>query len=402
MKTKTVDVAEPLFKKFRMKDLNPAEYNPRVISDEALEGLTVSLMMFGCVEPIIVNVRDDRNVIVGGHQRYKVIMKMYGGDCVRTCVVVDLSVSEEKTLNVALNNPHTQGGFIDNLSAYIEQLRLEIPEQDYLDLQIDKLRGEIEAVEGLTDPDDVPEPPKVAVTKLGDLYLLGAHRLLCGDSTKPDEVERLMDKVKADMVFCDPPWNVNYGAVEKGNAQGYKPRTILNDYMGTDDFREFMESAFARMNEASVPGAMTYVVMSAQEWGNMMLAMAINNYHWSSTIIWNKDRLVLSRKDYHTKYEPLWYGWKDGEARVCPLDDRKQSDVWDIPRPSSSELHPTTKPVELVERALLNSSRPGNTILDLFLGSGTTMIACEKTGRKCYGMELDPIYCVRLMYRIAA
>ena len=188
--------------------------------------------------------------------------------------MVDLSVSEEKTLNVTLNNPHIQGDFIDNLSAYIEQLRQEIPEEDYLDLQIDKLRGEIEAVEGLTDPDDVPEPPKVAVTKPGDLYLLGKHRLLCGDSTKADEVQRLMVTARADMVFTDPPWNVNYGAVEKGNAQGYKPRTILNDYMGTDEFRSFMESAFARMNEASVPGAMTYVVMSAQEWGNMMLALA--------------------------------------------------------------------------------------------------------------------------------
>jgi DNA modification methylase len=130
----------------------------------------------------------------------------------------------------------------------------------------------------------IPEQPKVAVTKPGDLYLLGRHRLLCGDSTKADEVNRLTGSALADMVFTDPPWNVNYGAVEKGNAQGYKPRTILNDYMGTDEFRSFMESAFARMNEASVPGAMTYVVMSAQEWGNMMLALAMNDYHWSSTI----------------------------------------------------------------------------------------------------------------------
>lgn len=173
MKAKTTDLTEPLFKKIRLKDMKPAEYNPRVISDEALEGLTKSLTRFGCVEPIIVNVRDDRNVIVGGHQRHKGLMKLHGGDYECTCVVVDLSVSEEKTLNVALNNPHIQGDFIDNLSAYIEQLRLEIPEEDYLDLQIDKLRGEIDSVEGLTDPDAVPEPPKVAVTKPGDLYLLG-------------------------------------------------------------------------------------------------------------------------------------------------------------------------------------------------------------------------------------
>jgi ParB-like chromosome segregation protein Spo0J len=165
--------SNPTSKKFKLCQLNPAAYNPRTISEEALSGLCRSLEKWGCVEPIIVNIRDDRNVIVGGHQRHKGLMKLHGGDYECTCVVVDLSVSEEKTLNVALNNPHIQGDFIDNLSAYIEQLRLEIPEQDYLDLQIDKLRGEIEAVEGLTDPDAVPEPPKVAVTKPGDLYLLG-------------------------------------------------------------------------------------------------------------------------------------------------------------------------------------------------------------------------------------
>lgn len=225
------------------------------------------------------------------------------------------------------------------------------------------------------------------------------HRLLCGDSTKSEDVQRLMDGQLADLVWTDPPWNVNYGAVEKDNAQGYKPRTILNDFMGTEDFKAFMMSVFSCMNAASKEGCMTYVVMSGQEWGNLMLTLAANDYHWSSTIIWNKDRLVLSRKDYHTKYEPLWYGWKEGQSRVCPLEDRKQSDVWDIPRPSTSELHPTTKPVELVERAILNSSRRGNTVLDLFVGSGTTLIACEKTGRICYGMELDPIYCDVIVQR---
>lgn len=137
---------------------------------------------------------------------------------------------------------------------------------------------------------------------------------------------------------------------------------------------------------------MTYVVMSAQEWGNMMLTLAQNNYHWSSTIIWNKDSLVLSRKDYHTKYEPIWYGWKEG-TRLCPLEDRKQSDVWDIPRPKKSEEHPTMKPVELVARAISNSSKRNNIIIDLFGGSGTTLIASEQTGRKCRMMELDPKYC---------
>jgi len=146
------------------------------------------------------------------------------------------------------------------------------------------------------------------------------------------------------------------------------------------------------MSAYSKPGAITYVVMSAQEWGNMMLTLAMNGYHWSSTIIWNKDHLVLSRKDYHTKYEPIWYGWRDGAPRVHPVKDRKQSDVWDIDRPVKSELHPTMKPVELVARAITNSSSNGDIVLDLFGGSGSTLVAAEQTGRTCYMMELDPKY----------
>ena len=219
-----------------------------------------------------------------------------------------------------------------------------------------------------------------------------SHRLMCGDSTKEEDVTKLMDGVKADMVFTDPPWNVNYGAMEEGNPQGYKPRTRLNDFMGTEDFKDFMLKSLNCMNKASKEGCMTYVVMSAQEWGNMMLTLAENEYHWSSTIIWNKDHLVLSRKDYHTKYEPIWYGWKEGSARLCPLEDRKQSDVWDFDRPTKSEEHPTMKPIALVAQAINNSSKKGNIILDLFGGSGTTLIASEQTNRKCRMMELDPHY----------
>lgn len=161
--------------------------------------------------------------------------------------------------------------------------------------------------------------------------------------------------------------------------------------MPTEEFKHFMESAFLCMNNASKEGAMTYVVMSAQEWGNLMLALAENDYHWSSTIIWAKDQLVLSRKDYHTQYEPIWYGWKNG-SRLHPLKDRKQSDVWEIARPKRSDEHPTMKPVELVARALANSSNVGDVVLDLFGGSGTTLIAAEQLERVCYMCELDPHY----------
>ena len=179
---------------------------------------------------------------------------------------------------------------------------------------------------------------------------------------------------------------------------GYKPRTIKNDFMGTDEFKEFMYNAFKSMNSASKEGAMTYVVMSAKEWGNMMLTLAQNDYYWSSTIIWNKDRLVLSRKDYHTKYEPIWYGWKEG-SRLCPLKDRKQSDVWDFDRPSKSDEHPTMKPIPLVAKAIKNSSKKNNVVLDLFGGSRSTLIACEQLNRKCYMAELDEHYCDVILQR---
>lgn len=174
----------------------------------------------------------------------------------------------------------------------------------------------------------------------------------------------------------------------------------MNDKMETGDFKDFMSSAFKMMSTFSKKGCPTYVVMSAQEWGNLMLALFDNGYHWSSTIIWNKDHLVMSRKDYHTKYEPIWYGWLDGAPRLCPLKDRKQSDVWDVKRPTKSELHPTTKPIELVSIALENSSRKNDLILELFTGSGSTMVAGHQLKRKVYGMELDPKYCAVILERM--
>jgi DNA modification methylase len=237
--------------------------------------------------------------------------------------------------------------------------------------------------------DEIEEP----TTKRGQIFQLGKHRLMCGDSTSQEEVSLLVGEGEIEMVFTDPPWNVNYGAVKEGNAQGYKPRTIKNDKMSTSDFKEFMDSAFACMNHVMIPGGMVYVVMSAQEWGNVMQSLFEQDFHWSSTIIWNKDRLVLSRKDYHTKYEPLWYGWKNGAPRISPLEDRKQSDVWDFERPHRSDDHPTMKPIPLVAQAITNSSKAGDRVLDLFGGSGTTLLASEMTDRECFMMELDEKYC---------
>ncbi len=241
---------------------------------------------------------------------------------------------------------------------------------------------------GLTDPDEVPDLPEEPVSKPGDLWLLGEHRVLCGDSTSAADVERLLGGALCELVWTDPPWNVAYG---ESNHPTWRQRTIENDNLG-DAFPAFVADFCALIATAVKPGAPIYMAMSAQEWPVIHAALSLAGFHWSSTIIWVKDHAVLSRKDYHTRYEPLWYGWREGAARLAPLKDRKQNDVWEINRPTRSEEHPTMKPVELVARSLDNSSRAGNRVFDPFLGSGTTLIAAEMTGRVCCGLEIDPRY----------
>lgn len=388
--------------KVRLNDLLYADYNPRKelkAGDTEYEKIKSSLLEFGYVAPVIVNqygCEEGKYKIVGGHQRSTVLRDL--GFTEIECVVIDVDENQEKALNIALNK--ITGEWDDEkLSKLLDELRLEEYnieltgfDWDEAEALFDEYASEDSVEDDNPDDDFEIELPEEPISQLGDIWILGKHRLLCGDSTKEDEVMKLMGDDRADMVFTDPPWNVNYGAVDMNNAMGYKPRTILNDFMGTEDFKQFMYEAFNCMNLASKDGAMTYVVMSAQEWGNMMLTLAQNDYHWSSTVIWAKDRHVMSRKDYHTRYEPIWYGWKEGEARLHPLKDRKQNDVWDIPRPKKSELHPTCKPVDLVIKALKNSSSINDIVLDLFGGSGTTLVAAEETGRVCRMNELDPKY----------
>lgn len=371
-----------------LEDLREYENNPRN-NDGAVQAVADSIKEFGFKVPIVV---DRDNVIVAGHTRLKAA-RLLGLETVPCIIADDLTPEQVKAFRLADNKTGELAEW--DFSA----LEIELAELSEMALDFDMSDFGFELAADMIDPqeiieDEVPEADEEnePVTKLGDVWQLGTHRLMCGDSTDESAVSQLMNGNKVDMVFTDPPWNVNYGDCEKDNPQGYKPRKILNDFMGTEEFKEFMLKAFASMNFASKDGAMTYVVMSAQEWGNMMLSLAANNYHWSSTIIWNKDSLVLSRKDYHTKYEPIWYGWKEG-SRLCPLEDRKQSDVWDIPRPKRSEEHPTMKPIELVAKAINNSSHRGDMVLDLFGGSGSTLIACEQQGRRCFTMELDPKYC---------
>ena len=363
----------------KLEELKEYGNNPR-LNDEAVDYVAKSIEEFGFKVPIII---DKDNVIVAGHTRKKAAAKL-GLKEVPVIVADDLNADQVKAFRLADNKVAEYSEWdMDLLMIELNDIEFEMEDFGF---------DEPEVIEEAEEDDfevEVPEEPK---SKLGQIYQLGKHRLMCGDSTKRDDVAELMNEEKADMVFTDPPWNVNYGAVKEGNAMGYKPRTIMNDFMGEEDFKNFMDGAFASMNFASKEGCTTYVVMSAQEWGNMMLTLAGNDYHWSSTIIWNKNSLVLSRKDYHTKYEPIWYGWKSGGSRLHPINDRKQSDVWDIDRPKVSEMHPTMKPIELIVKAINNSSKKNDSVLDLFGGSGSTIIACEQTGRECYTMELDPKY----------
>jgi DNA modification methylase len=365
--------------------------NPRLVKDDKFKKLVKSIKEFPemlKIRPIVVN-KD--MIVLGGNMRLKACK--------------EAGLKEVPIIRAENLTEEQQREFIikDNVGFGEWDWDLLANEWDATQLEEWGLDGfpfdtEIE-LEAEEDNYEIPEELKIDIV-LGDLIEIGEHRLLCGDSTNSEALEKLMSDERADMVFTDPPWNVNYGAVKEGNAMGYKPRTIMNDSMSTDDFKDFMGSAFSMMAAYSKKGCPTYVVMSAQEWGNLMIALHENDYHWSSTIIWNKSHLVMSRKDYHTKYEPIWYGWLNGAPRLCPLTDRKQSDVWDVDRPTKSELHPTTKPIELINIALKNSSKKGDLIMELFTGSGSTMVAAHQLNRKCYGMELDPKYCQVIVDRM--
>jgi DNA modification methylase len=370
--------------------------NPRQIKDDKFKKLVQSIRDF----PDMLNKRplicftdvDGKYVVLGGNMRLKAAQEV--GLKELPIILADDWTQEQKDEFLIKDNVGFGEWDWDQLANEWDVVKLD-------EWGLDVPNFDAEVLEAEEDDFDTT-PPENPITVLGDLYEIGEHRLLCGDSTDSDAVAKLMNGEKADMVFTDPPWNVNYGAVKEGNAMGYKPRTIMNDSMSTSDFKDFMGSAFAMMAMHSKKGCPTYVVMSAQEWGNLMIALHENNYHWSSTIIWNKSHLVMSRKDYHTKYEPIWYGWLDGAPRLCPLEDRKQSDVWDVARPTKSELHPTTKPIELINIALNNSSKLNNLIMELFTGSGSTMVASHQLKRKCYGMELDPKYCDVIVNRMIA
>jgi len=365
--------------------ISPYEKNPRK-NENAVDKVAASIKEFGFKQPIVI---DKNRVIIAGHTRYKAALKL-GYTEIPVVVADDLTDAQAKAYRLADNKMAEFSEW--DLSLIAEELAdLSQYDFDMSQFGFDEFHAEIQ--EDNFDVDTAYQEIEEPVTNPGDIWELGKHRLMCGDATEYKDIQTLMNGTAASMVWTDPPWNVDYGSSDNPKWKNGINRQILNDNMSTDAFREFLTKTFNNAAHFLQAGAMVYVAMSAQEWGNIMRVMDDTGYHWSSTIIWGKDQLVLSRKDYHTQYEPIWYGWKADAARMCPLDDRKQSDLWLIDRPKQSEEHPTMKPVELVARSIYNSSNKDDLILDLFGGSGTTLIAAEEAGRRCNMMELDPKYC---------
>lgn len=378
----------------KIDEIIPYHDNPRVNTD-AINVVKKSLSEFGFQQPLVL---DKDNVIIVGHTRFAAAKEL-GFTDVPCFIAEDLSEDKIKAYRIMDNKSAEYASW--NYGLLTKEIT-DLLESDYdleytgfTDVELEDMGFDMNLESFVEEPqseeDVIPEmtedPP---ISKMGDVWILGNHRLLCGDSTSVDDVEKLMNKERADMIFTDPPWNVNYGEDTAGGK--YKDRKILNDHMEEDEWADFVMGFCSCLKLASKGGCMTYLVMSAQEWAVVDKTLRDSGFHWSSTIIWAKDALVISRKDYHTQYEPIWYGWNADDSRLSPLLDRKQSDVWNVDRPRVSKLHPTTKPVELVERAINNSTQRTNLVLDLFLGSGSTLIAAEKTGRRCFGMELDPKY----------
>ncbi len=368
--------------------LVPYARNARTHSEEQVAQIAASIVEFGFTNPILAG---SDGVIVAGHGRLAAAQKL-GLDTVPVVVLDHLTPTQRRALIIADNRIAENAGWDDAM------LRIELQslQEDGFNLDItgfdayalaEIMAGEETTVAGQTDDDAVPEVSATPISRPGDVWELGNHRLVCGDATDPKSYELLMADAKADMVFTDPPYNVDYANSAKDKMRG-KDRPILNDNLG-DGFYDFLLAALTPMLERCA-GA-TYIAMSSSELDTLQQAFRAAGGKWSTFIIWAKNTFTLGRADYQRQYEPILYGWPEGENRHW-CGDRDQGDVWNIKKPQKNDLHPTMKPVELVERAIRNSSRPGDIVLDPFGGSGTTLIAAEKTGRIGWLIELDPKY----------
>ncbi|GIW55481.1 MAG: methyltransferase [Nitrospiraceae bacterium] len=368
--------------------LIPYINNAKTHPPEQIAKIAASIVEFGFDQPIVV---DGQGLVIKGHGRLAASLQL-GLKRVPVVVRTDLTPSQIKASRLA-DNKTAESPWDEEL------LRLELGmlrEQDYdlgltgfADDEIEALLANPdESVVGDTDDDAVPETPETAVTVPGDVWLLGDHRLLCGDATQMEAVEMVLAGGLADMTWTDPPYGVNYGATMKDKLRK-KHRRIANDNLGPA-FEPFLREACA--NILAVTKGAVYICMSSSELHTLHKAFTAAGGHWSTFLIWAKNTFTMGRADYQRQYEPILYGWKEGTNHYW-CGARDQGDVWFVKKPVANDLHPTMKPVELVERAIRNSSKSRDTVLDPFAGSGSTLIACEKAGRQARLIELEPKYC---------
>lgn len=363
-------------------DLIPYALNSREHSDEQVAQIAASIRAFGFTNPVLI---DEANNLIAGHGRVMAARKL-GLTEVPAIVVTGMDERKRRALIIADNK------LALNASWDMEALLVEVRDLggefgELMGFSDDELAAMMaEETEGLTDEDAVPEVPAVPVTVEGDVWVLGRHRLMCGDSTSIDHLQRLCDGQLVDMWLTDPPYNVAY---EGGTKEKL---TIQNDSMGDDQFRQFLRDAYVAADAVMKAGAVFYIWHADSEGYNFRGAAKDAGWTVRQCLIWKKSSLVMGRQDYHWMHEPCLYGWKDGAAHLWAAD-RKQTTILQFDKPSRNGEHPTMKPVELFEYQMLNNTKGSDLVLDSFSGSGTTVIACEKHGRNARLMELDPKYC---------
>jgi len=394
--------------------LIPYERNPRK-NDQAVDAVAASIKEFGFKVPIVI---DSNNVIVAGHTRFKAA-KALGMDAVPCIIADDLTDEQVRAFRLADNKT-------SELAEWdLDLLSIELDDISTIDMGSFGFEDAVDEKEAVEDDYEITLP-KQPQAKMGDIYQLGNHRVMCGDSTNEKHVAMLMEDALADNLQTDPPYNVDYGSkAEAINSYGYhfSDRHIENDYMPSAEFTAFLTDAFANAERHMKPGATFYIWHASITVLEFETALRTNKLRTRQQIIWNKNSIVLSRQDYHWKHEPCLYGWKEGAAHyftdcrkhstviedaipkykqmkkdeiVKLLDeiyaDRISTTVINEDKPSVSAEHPTMKPIKVLARMMLNSTKPGNIVMDLFGGSGSTLITAEQLGRTCYMMEFDPKY----------
>ena len=383
------------FKKLKINSLIPASYNPRKKlkpGDAEYEKIKNSITEFGYVDPIIVN---SDMTIIGGHQRWSVL-KALGYDEV-DCVVIKIDKTKEKALNIALNKVTGEWNkeLLADLIKDLQSLDYDVSMTGFEPPEIDELFNDVHSKDVKDDKFDLDKAlDDEAFAKSGDVWLLGRHRLMCGDSTKPDNISILMNGKKANLCITDPPYNCSY--------EGGTGMRIMNDnWSDSQKFYQFLLDAFKNAYGSMADGAAIYVFHSDAEKVNFFNAVVDAGFHYSTTCIWVKNALVIGRMDFQMRHEPIIYGFKD-TAKHKFYGDRKQTTVWEFDKPVKSKLHPTTKPLALMGYPIGLSSQENGIVLDLFGGSGSTLIAAEQMNRIGYLMELDPVYASVIVRRYAA